>query len=138
MTLDTWIEGDGYKFSLVLVYLDVTCNARNDYIHNELNTLITQHDEDSKLLVSGDFNGHLGFLGRQNLDRNGRFVLDLLDRHNLILLNADDKCSGEVTREENGQKSAMIFSLLIEKCMINLTICILMRIKYSLISLIIV
>ena len=64
-----------------------------------------------KVIVLGDFNGHLGYLGNQKLDTNGKRVLDFIEKNSMILLNADDKCQGTVTREESGHKSSIDFVL---------------------------
>ena len=56
-------------------------------------------------------NGHLGFIGEQDLNRNGQRVIKLMEDHNLILFNGDDRCSGETTREESGIKSSIDFIL---------------------------
>ena len=46
----------------------------------------------NKLLILGDFNGHIGVLGTQKLNRNGKRVIE---NFNLNLSNLDDKCNGE-------------------------------------------
>ena len=40
----------------------------------------------------GDFNGHIGFLGLQPINKNGELMLDLIDNNNLILLNGHADC----------------------------------------------
>ena len=109
--LDVAIEIDDQKLRMMLVYMDVSSEERNIKIRRELNEVMGNVEDGCKLMIMGDFNGHLGFLGNQNLDRNGRFVLDFIDRNNLILLNADDRCCGVITREENGVGSAIDFVL---------------------------
>ena len=41
-----------------------------------------------------DFNCHLGFLGYQEENENGRMIMEFIDGNNLILLNSDEKCQG--------------------------------------------
>ena len=100
-----------FDFRLILVYMDVTDQRRNDGIRQELKDILEQIQENEKLIVLGDFNGHLGFLGEQSLNENGRFVIDMMEENNLILLNTDESCIGVNTREENGHKSAIDFVL---------------------------
>ena len=100
---------NGQDIKILLVYMDVSCNDRNIGIRAEIDGEISA-EENSKMLILGDFNGHIGFLGGQQLDRNGKYVLDLLDK-NMILLNADTECRGVYTREENNFKSAIDFLL---------------------------
>lgn len=45
------------------------------------------------------------FTGEQNLDRNGKYVLELMEKWNLTQLDDDDeRCEGEITREQRGEK----------------------------------
>ena len=113
--LITEIEINKEKVTLVLVYVDCVDENRNAKIYDQLNTYICSHDELNKLIVLGVFNGHLGFIGSQELNRNGRRVLELMESHNLVLLNGDDRCQGEVTRKERDVESAIDFMLVNEK-----------------------
>lgn len=99
------------SIKLVLVYMDVSCEERNKKIRKELNSIIEKYGEDSDLVILGDFNGHVGFLGPQEINKNGKYILDIMENYNLVLLNADDRCKGEVTREENGVISSLDFIL---------------------------
>ena len=54
-------------------------------------------DEDSDLILLGDFNAHVGIVGPQELNRNGRLLLNLMETYSLILLNNNEKCVGEIT-----------------------------------------
>ena len=96
---------------IVLLYMDVSNEERNINIRSELNKILDQCNENENMIVLGDFNGHIGFIGPQDLNRNGKYLLDIMERFNLILLNGDDRCQGEITREENGNKSAIDFIL---------------------------
>ena len=84
---------------------------RNIKIRNELNEILEKTLDSENILVLGDFNGHIGYIGPQDLNRNGRYVLELIEKYNLILLNGDDRCQGEITREENGVGSVIDFAL---------------------------
>ena len=59
----------------------------------------------------GDFNGHIGLLGKQKLNRNGKVVLNLMEKYNLILLNMDANCCGETTRSQNNEQSTIDYVL---------------------------
>ena len=106
------VEVGNTKIKMVLVYMDVVSEERNLKIRRELNNIIERNVEESNLIVLGDFNGHVGFLGPQDVNRNGKYVLDIMEKFNLILLNGDDGCEGEITREENGRRSAIDFILI--------------------------
>ena len=46
------------------------------------------------MIVLGDFNGHLGYLGEQRENRTGRLVNEMIEGGNLNLLNVDSRCIG--------------------------------------------
>ena len=96
---------------ILLVYMDVKDQRRNEKIKHCLNTLLENVDDSENVIVLGDFNGHLGFIGEQSLDINGRYVLELMENYNLSLLNGDDSCTGVATREESGNRSTIDFVL---------------------------
>lgn len=49
----------------------------------ELNDILERNKEENILLL-GDFNSHLGILGTQILNWNGREVLEIIEYWNLI------------------------------------------------------
>ena len=55
----------------------------------------------------GDFNGHIGYLGPHERNWNGKLVLDLLDKWSFMLLNADDRCVGVITRRHRKEESVI-------------------------------
>jgi len=63
------------------------------------------------ILLIGDFNGHIEGLGRQNEDVNGKMIKEILNKHNLILMNLDNKCEGMITWQKAEQKSVIDFAL---------------------------
>ena len=105
------VEIRNITLKILLVYMDVTNEERNVKIRRELNEILEQSLEEDNLIILGDFNGHVGFIGPQDINRNGKYVLELMEKYNLILVNGDDRCNGEITREENGFKSAIDFIL---------------------------
>ena len=54
------------------------------------------HDasEDELIFILGDFNAHLGIIGDQDVNYNGRIVLDMMTEDNMIFLNDTEKCKG--------------------------------------------
>ena len=56
---------------MVIVYLDVGGACRNSAIYRELDRIAEGVGEHGRLMVIGDFNGHVGFLGEQPRSRNG-------------------------------------------------------------------
>ena len=90
-----------------MAYLDVKDRNRNNKIYREIIRLIDEIGEEKLLVIMGDFNGHVGFLGPQELNLNGKLLLDFVEKQNLIMLNADDKCEGEITRLQRGEMSVL-------------------------------
>ena len=59
-------------------------------------------------------NAHVGFLGEQQLNKNGERLLDLMEECRLIMLNLDESCTGEITREQGMHMSVIDFVLVNE------------------------
>ena len=90
--------------------MSVNDNNRNNSIQNKINNILNINENEPVILL-GDFNGHTGFLGPQDTNTNGEKVLQWITDQNLMLLNADPQCSGEITWESRGLKSSIDFIL---------------------------
>ena len=84
---------------------------RNDKITKKIEEHVDKTECNENMILMGDFNGHLDFLGNQNCDRNGKFVKKLMDEKDLILLNIEEECEGIVTWEKKDMKSTIDFLL---------------------------
>lgn len=71
---------------LMFVYMAVT-EVRNNAIKQILERKVEEIDNEEKLMILGDFNGHLGSIGPQEINWNGK-------KTKLMLLNGDDKSKG--------------------------------------------
>ena len=71
------------------------------------------HDtsEDELIFILGDFNTHLGIIGDQDANYNGKIVLDMMTEDSMILLTDTEKCKTIYTRGRGDQKSAIDFIL---------------------------
>ena len=58
---------------------------------------ILKEKEENPVLLLGDFNGHVGFLGEQKLNINGKLILEWLDKYDLTILNDVCECEGTYT-----------------------------------------
>ena len=104
------------EIKIVLVYFS-TGNSeddkrRDEKIRKECEDIIQNCSDGEKLIVLGDFNGHIGFIGYQKIDRNGKMILEWMNDFNLILLNGDEKCEGQHTWTRNDQKSTIDYVLM--------------------------
>ena len=72
---------------------------------------IQDNQENEGLIIFGDMNGHTGCLGDQKMDNNGKFIMDLITDHNVILLNEDSDCDGRYTWQQNKKRSVIDFVL---------------------------
>ena len=59
------------KIYVLLVYLDVKDKERNKYIWENLDLRMKELDDQMPVIVMGDFNGHVEFLGTQDKNHNG-------------------------------------------------------------------
>ena len=104
----------GFSFWMVLVYLDTREEDRNRGIYGNLDGILGRIPEDKALVVLGDFNGHVGFLGEQELNRNGVLMLDFMQKWNLVMLNVDERCRGKYTRVQGNERSVIDYYLVNE------------------------
>ena len=105
------VEIGRYKFILVMVYVDTREIGRNERIYAQLNREMESIPEGEDVLVMGDFNGHVGFLGEQERNRNGEMMLRFMEKWNLIMLNVDEKCEGVYTRVQGNERSVIDYFL---------------------------
>ena len=79
---------------------------------------------DMPVMIIGDFNAHVGngeygIKGNSDkVNRNGRKLLDLMERRDLILVNNSDQCKGLWTRVSDTGKSA-IDLVIVNECMMR-------------------
>ena len=99
--------GRGKYIRIILVYVDV----KDKGIYEEVNRMMRGLEDEERVVIMGDFNAHVGFLGRQELNYNGKLLMEFVEKWNLIMLNADDRCEGEVTRRQRGEESVLDFIL---------------------------
>ena len=99
---------------IIVVYFSVQNNQKDKENNLDMKKEIEKKIEEASeqaVIVIGDFNGHIGILGPQKVNNNGQIVLDLITDQNLILLNADENCSGEYTWQSKEHKSVIDFVL---------------------------
>ena len=63
------------------------------------------------IMILGDFNGHVGFLGKQDKNNNGELILKIINEQDLLMMNIDAKCTGEITWEQGSSKSVIDYVL---------------------------
>ena len=105
----------GGVWYVILVYVDTVDMERNAGIYGKLNDIMRGLPENCMRVVMGDFNGHVGFLGPQELNRKGEMMLDFAGEWGLAVLNADDRCEGEITRVQGQVRSVIDFLLVDER-----------------------
>ena len=89
------------KMKIILTYLATGNNnaskERNKNIKERIETLLNDSSDDENLILMGDFNGHLGLIGKQKEDENGKIVKELSNKYNLIIANLEETCEGKIT-----------------------------------------
>ena len=108
------VEVLGVNLVIVLVYLDTRDTERNGGIYREMDRKMAEIPEGEGRIVLGDFNGHVGFIGEHDLNRNGQMMLDFMERWNLVMLNADSRCEGKYTRVQGNERSIIDYALVDE------------------------
>ena len=96
-----------------MVYFSVNDVERNREITQEIEKIIEENSE--PLIITGDFNGHVGFKGPQKLNRNGETIIHWMDKYGMIMLNDDERCTGEVTWSRNEQHSVVDYVMVTEE-----------------------
>ena len=99
------------SFKIILVYMSTDDGNRNSRILNYIERLINDFDENESLFLMGDFNGHVGFIGPQDLNKNGKIVINLMEKYNLSMLNVDINCQGVITWSQGEKRSVIDFVL---------------------------
>ena len=67
------------------MYMDVQEEARNIGIRNRVREVVEEIDVGENLIILGDFNAHLGFVGPQKLNKNGKVVVDLMESWRYVI-----------------------------------------------------
>ena len=75
----------------------------------EVRRHIENCEDEELIFLLGDFNGHIGILGNQQLNYNGKLVMDIKTECDLIILNSTEKCDGTYTWSKGDQTSAIDF-----------------------------
>lgn len=88
-----------------MAYFDVTDRKRNNDIRHKLERRLDEIENNENLIMVGDFNGP------QKSNWNGQLTLELMDKANVILLNGDEKCSREITRNHPMEKKCNRFHI---------------------------
>ena len=104
------VEIMGFEVVIFVIFLDIKDRERNRKIIEDLERYLEKH-EDGNIILMGDCNGHLVFIGAQQVNFNGQLIMKLMERWNLTLLNGVEGCIGENTREQGGVSSAIDFVL---------------------------
>ena len=77
----------------MLVYMDVKDKEINKSVYEKTEKLNKGMEgvmnSELPVMVMGDFNGHVGFLGNQELNYNGTKMLEFMEKWNLIFMNCD-------------------------------------------------
>ena len=115
------VEGEIGKeqIRIVLVYMktgnDNETKEHNKKIIEEIGQIVEEKEIQQKAtIVLGDFNGHLGYLGNQEENMNGKLINKMIQEEDLILLNIDSRCKGTYTWQRE-QKSA-IDLIMVNQC----------------------
>ena len=93
------------QIRIVLVYMKTGNDNEKKNIIEEIGQIVEEKEMQQKAtIVLGDFNGHLGYLGNQEENMNGKLINKMIKEEDLILLNIDSRCKGTYTWQRGEQK----------------------------------
>lgn len=78
------VQLDDFECILILLYILPNNKNRNDGLKKKPIDIL-ENINSTKIVILGDFNGHIGFLEIQSFDYNGNIVLEIMERYYLIL-----------------------------------------------------
>lgn len=92
----------GEVVNLTVVYLRTGSGREELEKNREILHMMRERVEEAEergegYIVVGDFNCHLGYLGYQEENENGKNVNRMIEESGLLLLNIDEKCEGAYT-----------------------------------------
>eukprot|EP00794_Sanderia_malayensis_P017185 gene17185-18915_t len=109
----------GQKATIILVFFSIIRGEEeqqeNQDIIRKIKEFTSSNFEDELIFIMGDFNAHIGIIGEQQINWNGKEIPDLMSEDNLILMNDTDKCNGLYTWSRGEQKSVIDFILVNKK-----------------------
>ena len=116
LEIEGTIFGTGIK--IITVYFDANRDQKGKDRNTQLKELLEKRIEQNNkegLMVVGDFNGHIHSIDGKDTDRNGKMIIEWMDKYELILLNTDEKCKGTFTRIRGNQKTTIDYVLVNKK-----------------------
>ena len=85
-------------------------DEKNKNLQQEIETHLSKL-KDQAIIILRDFNGHVRFKDKQNINKNGRRILEWMEKFSLTMLNDELDCVGEVTWRRNEQQSVIDYAL---------------------------
>lgn len=122
-----WVKGTlaGRETLLGVAYLwsgdDSEVREKNEKLVSCIKRDLDQLRQSGEVILVGDMNAHIEDLDGYT-DRNGKLVLDMCEDHNLIVVNRETKCEGQITWERGDKQSSIDYSLLSEGVYERLTV----------------
>ena len=106
------VKEGGEEWKVAVVYLGTGGGGetleKNKIILREIGIEVRKAErEEETIFVVGDFNGHLGYIGYQEENENGKLINEFMSENDLILMNCDEKCEGLYTWERQEMKSVI-------------------------------
>ena len=106
------VKEGGEEWKVAVVYLGTGGGGetleKNKIILREIGIEVRKAErEEETVFVVGDFNGHLGYIGYQEENENGKLINEFMSENDLILMNCDEKCEGLYTWERQEMKSVI-------------------------------
>ena len=110
-----WLKGKvaGQMTLLGFVYLWTGAKAReeNQEMVQCIEKDIDELGEECEIIILGDMNAHIADMDGYT-DPTGRMLMDMCERHDLIICNSTEKCEGQITWEVGRLQSTIDYALM--------------------------
>ena len=119
-----WISVKRHQSSPIffgVYYGKQECRVSKEQIENEFHYLseeILEMRNQGEILLTMDGNAKLGLLG-EDVSRNGKLLMHVIEENDLVILNKHVKCQGKVTRQNTknpDEQSAIDFVVSSQDC----------------------
>ena len=99
------LQVKGEIIRMILIYAMVVREDEekkgNLELFKEVRAIIRKCEEEELIYILGDFNGHIGIIGDQQINYNGKMIMDLMIEYNLILVNDSENARGYIHGTED-------------------------------------
>ena len=108
------------EVNLIVIYLGTGSDREVLEKNREMLLYLMERKEEADrkeeiFMIIGDFNCHLGYLGYQQENENGKIVNKFIEETGILVLNVDERCRGVFTWERGESRSVIDLAMANER-----------------------